>query len=325
MKTLSREALTGAETFIRDHGRPLEQRLLDFHFNGGHREAVINALADYQNPDGGFGRALEPDIQMEGSSARTTTVGFQVLREVNAPGDHPVVRSAICHLLDTYDEVEEVWPIVPSGVDDAPHAPWWNFDCTHEGFRGFQLNPTAEALAYLHDYASDVPDDLISHLTGTVLDRADEAPDAMEMHDLQCCIRLADTPSLTEDAKERLVKKLTTAARVEVSCEPSEWGGYTLTPLGVVFGPDSCLAAQYRESVELNLDWEIDQQGEDGALSPPWVWGQYEESWPAVRAQWQSMLTMNMLRLLRDFGRPNLSLILTSSSQMASLKPPRIL
>ena len=241
---------------------------------------------------------------MAGSSAATTTVGLQVLREINAPPDHPAVQSAIRYLLDTFDAASQVWPIVPAEVDDAPHAPWWNYASTAESFRHFQLNPTAEALAHLYAYPEGVSADLLAQLTAVVLKRVNAAPEAMEMHDLQRCIRLADTASLPAAAKQQLLKKLSAAAEVEVTRDPQQWGGYSTKPLSVVFSPDSCLAPQFAADIAAHLDYEIDQQGEDGTWSPPWSWNeQYADAWPVAKLAWQSHLTMVTLKTLQDFGR----------------------
>ena len=53
--------LENAYTFILNNARLLERRRFAYLFGGGPREPVLAALRAYQNPDGGFGNALEPD------------------------------------------------------------------------------------------------------------------------------------------------------------------------------------------------------------------------------------------------------------------------
>ena len=50
-----------AEQFIWLNARLLERQLFDHLFRGGPRESSLAALRAYQNADGGFGNALEPD------------------------------------------------------------------------------------------------------------------------------------------------------------------------------------------------------------------------------------------------------------------------
>jgi hypothetical protein len=47
--------------FIYRNARPLDIARFQYHFENGTKEAVLTALVAYQNADGGFGRALEPD------------------------------------------------------------------------------------------------------------------------------------------------------------------------------------------------------------------------------------------------------------------------
>ena len=54
----------------------------------------------------------------------------------------------------------------------------------------------------------------------------------------------------------------------------------------------------------MNLDFEIEQQAEDGSWSPNFSWGdQYPEAWQTAKKEWQSRFTVDTLKTLRDFGR----------------------
>jgi hypothetical protein len=58
---MSTSILESAETFIWNNARLLERHLFAFLFKEGSRQNVIAAVSAYQNEDGGFGNALEPD------------------------------------------------------------------------------------------------------------------------------------------------------------------------------------------------------------------------------------------------------------------------
>jgi hypothetical protein len=59
-----------------------------------------------------------------------------------------------------------------------------------------------------------------------------------------------------------------------------------------------------REAVEANLDYLIGEQGGDGAWAPTWNWGGlFPEAWPQARRDWQGVLTLDALKVLRAFGR----------------------
>ncbi|MDE0690572.1 MAG: hypothetical protein OXI61_20615 [Candidatus Poribacteria bacterium] len=302
MKKLTHSAFQRAKNFIMDQGRVLDQRRFEFHFEGGSADAVLAALTPYQNDDGGFGHSLEPDIRTPFSSAIVTTVGFQILREIRVPASHTVVRKGIQYFIATYEESQQVWPIVPPEVNDAPHAPWWHYEKSTETFGQFLVNPRAEIVGYLHEFSEGVPTKLLKTLTAAVLEHLDSLPDEMEMHDSLCFVRLAETEALSSRGK--VWAKLARAAAHGVARNAEELTGYVLKPLWLVPSPESPLAARLKDEVEMNLDFEIERQGEDGSWSPNFSWGdQYPEAWRVAKREWQSRFTVDTLKTLKDFGR----------------------
>ena len=302
MKQLTQAAFQRAKNFIMEQGRALDQKRFEFHFENGSADVVLAALSPYQNDDGGFGHSLEPDIRTPASSAIVTTVGFQILREIRAPVDHILVREGIQYFIDTYDEPQQVWRIVPPEVDEAPHAPWWNYEGTTESFGRFLVNPRAEILGYLHEFSDGVPAELLDSLTTTILEHLDSLPDEMEMHDILCCVRLAETKALPNT--DKIWEKLAQAAAQGVARNAEQLTGYVLKPLWLVPSPESPLAAELEDEVQMNLGFEIGQQGEDGSWSPNFSWDdQYPEAWRTAKKEWQSRITVDTLKTLKDFGR----------------------
>ena len=302
MKQLTQAAFQRAKNFIMDHGRALDQRRFEFHFEDGSVDAVLAALSPYQNDDGGFGHSLEPDIRTPASSAIVTTVGFQILREIQASASHRMVQKGIQYFIDTYDESQQVWHIIPPEVDEAPHAPWWNYEKSPESFGQFLVNPRAEILGYLHEFSDAVPTGLLQTLTTTVLEHLDSLPDEMEMHDTLCCVRLAETKALPD--RDKVWAKLAFAAGQGVAQNVEQLTGYVLKPLWLVPSPESPLAAGLKDEVEMNLDFEIGQQGEDGSWSPNFSWDDQDpEAWQTAKKEWQSRITVDTLKTLKDFGR----------------------
>ncbi len=304
-RRLSREAQAAAQAFIFDQGRALEQAKYAFYFGDGDAGPVIEALAAFQNPDGGFGYALEPDLRLEGSSVIATTVGLQTLREFRVSGDHPLVKGALGYLLATYDSAQRVWPIIPSNIDDAPHAPWWVYsEDLAERWGGFLVNPRAEIVGYLHDYADLVPVDLTEQLTAAVIAYLDVHADQVGMFDLLCYIRLVETESLPAETRAQLVEALTPLVDALVVKDSAKWDSYVLTPLEVVEHPDAPFAELLAAPVAANLDFEVDRQGPDGAWGPTWSWGElHPEAWAQAKQEWSGIITLRKLRALERFGR----------------------
>ena len=302
MKQLTQAAFQRAKNFIMEQGRAVDQRRFEFHFENGSADAVLAALSPYQNDDGGFGHSLEPDIRMPTSSAIVTTIGFQILREIRAPVNHTLVRKGIQYFIHTYDEPQQVWHIVPPEVEAAPHAPWWNYESSAETFGQFLVNPRAEIVGYLHEFGDGVPTELLNTLTAAVLEHLDALPDEMEMHDVLCFVRLAETKALPDG--DKIWAKLARTAAQSVAGNAEELTGYVLKPLWLVPSPESPLAAELKDAVEINLDFEIGQQGEDGSWSPNFSWDdRYPEAWQTAKKEWQSRITVDTLKTLKDFDR----------------------
>ena len=304
MKRLTQAAFQRAMAFVKEQGRDLDRSLLSHYFEGGSDVSVLAALAAFQNEDGGFGHGLEPDLRTAASSVIATTVAFQTFRSLQVPADHPLVRQGIAYLLDRYDESRQVWPIIPPEVEDAPHAPWWDYASSEAGFGGFLVNPRVEIVGYLHDYCTQVPTKILETLTAAVFEHLDTLPDEVEMHDIICFVSLAETPVLPQSYKDRIWAKLAIAAEHGVAREPEQLTGYVLKPLYLASSPESPLAVELADELAMNLDFEIEQQGEDGAWSPNFSWGdQFPDAWQIARGEWQARITLKTLRVLRDFGR----------------------
>jgi len=302
---MSTTAFDRAARFLREEARPLERALFDYHFGGGGRTAVRAALVPYQNPDGGFGHGLEPDIRAEASSVIATITALAVLRQIDADEDTPGLPAALAYLIDAYDVERERWPIVPPEVEDAHHAPWWTYAETEEAFRGFWANPRASVIAYLQRFQRLAPSPFLEVARQSVIDDLMRYPQRMEMNDLLCFIELLETDNLPRENRESILDKLRRAVPQSVETDPDKWLEYTLQPVQAVRSPESPLAGTIDPAViEANLDFMLSQQGADGAWSPVWSWDFIDaDAWAAAEREWKGVITLNNLLTLRDYGR----------------------
>ncbi|MEE8045500.1 MAG: hypothetical protein V3T49_01535, partial [Dehalococcoidia bacterium] len=127
MKVLTSDAFEKASEFIAKTARPLERAQFDLHFGSGSIDAVLDELQKFQNDDGGFGHAVEPDVRMPHSSPFISSVAFQVIRELSVPAEHQIVRDGIGYFEHSYDRTIGGWePIGPQSAN-YPHARWWEY------------------------------------------------------------------------------------------------------------------------------------------------------------------------------------------------------
>lgn len=303
MKTLSKDSFEKAEKWMYNYARPLEKALFGFHFENGDTEFVLQELKTFQNADGGFGNALEPDLRTSSSSVLGTSLAFQILRTIKANNGDDLIKSEIEFLLKNYDEKIQSWRIIPSEAEDSPHAPWWNQKERENHFTGFNLNPTAEILGYLYDYENLVENRLIDDLTLKVLDETSQLT-KIEMHDFLCCRRLLESSNLDQTHKHKLQSVLGHLVDSCVLKDSSEWDGYGLRPVQIADSPNSPFISQLQSVVEKNLDYEIKKQNIDGVWEPTWSWGDnYLSEWEVAKKEWTGIVTLDKLVLLDKFGR----------------------
>ena len=189
-------------------------------------------------------------------------------------------------------------------MDDAPHAPWWAYDDDlPQRWHGFLANPRAEIVGYLYEYAELVPPELLAELGEAVTAHLEANPQP-DMHGLLCYVRLVETDALPHALRDRMLPLLSTAIDTTVARDAAAWSEYGLQPLTVVSSPDSPFASLLADAIPANLDYLVEQQGDDGAWSPNWSWfGLYDEAWLAAERAWKGVLTVKALRQLRAFGR----------------------
>lgn len=305
MKKLTPDAFARAAAYLRQQARPLEQALFAYTFEDGGRTVVLAALVPYQNDDGGFGRALEPDMRAAASSVVATTIALGILRRVGATEETSGLPAALVYLIDNYDAESGRWPIISPSVEDAPHAPWWDYAESAANFRGFWANPRAAVVGYLWQYRKLVPSPFVEGaLRAAATDLLGYAHH-MEMHDLLCYIDLVETDGLPGELRQNMTDKLRRAVARSVAMNPAEWGGYNLMPLQVIHSPQSELApAIDGAALDANLDYLIDTQDADGTWAPNWSWDFVDAAaWAAAEREWRGVLTLRNLETLRAFGR----------------------
>lgn len=304
MLTLTQQAYQAARAILFAQGRPLDQQRFRFYFEGGAPAAVLAELAAFQNADGGFGWALEPDMRATASSAIATAHALAILREVGAGANEAIVQRAVAYLLATYDTEQRVWPIVPPAIEEAPHAPWWNYAESPKNFGGFVVNPKVALVGYLHDYPGLTPPEFLTQATTEVLDHLDTVNE-LNMFDLHCYLELAETPRLPAAQQSQVRAKLRTLVPASVVTDPTQWEGYCLLPLDVITSPTSFLADVVDQTaVGANLDFWISHQLPNGAWPIPWSWSFVDaQAWAQAEQDWQGFLLVNHLRILHAFGR----------------------
>jgi hypothetical protein len=304
LKNLSRSGFVRAREYLKSRARPLERALYARDFENAPVADSVLELTAFQNDDGGFGRALEPDLRTPSSSALATAIGLRRLMELSCGPHEPSVDRAVRYLLGTGEA--GIWRIAPADAHSYPHAPWWH---DRDGslartFDGFIVNPSADIVGLLHHFSSGVSEGWITRTTEALVSAIERGEARLQGDGFICAVRLAETAALPEHYRRRVVPRLRHEVLQVVSRDPQQWASYCTPPLWVAPTADSLLADTLRDDVQQHLDYLIDTQTPEGCWRPFWNWGtSYPDVWVTAREEWSGHLTLNALMCLRAYGR----------------------
>ena len=304
MIKLSKNNVDNAKTFIVNRGRPLEQALCRYHFDGGPKEQILVELGKFQNADGGFGNALEPDLRASESSALSTTFALDILAELDFSYNEMMIEKSVNYLMRTYEEEKHIWRLIPETTDTSPHAPWWNQDGLENTFGNFLENPRVKICGYLFHYQELTPQDFRDDILNRVLAHMETREDKVSGDTLKCYLHLSQCGNLPYDAKVRLGQKLERMIPASVETDSTKWEEYCLKPIWTIKSLNSPFLHLIDQAFEMSLNYEIQNQEEDGSWKPFWSWGEaYPEDWKVAKQEWSAILTLDVLKVLEAFGR----------------------
>ena len=295
---LKRESFNQAREFVMKHARTLDQKMFQYHFESGPKNEAIRSLAKYQNSDGGFGNAIEPDFRLAASSPMATSVGLQYCEEIEIDSNHIMVQSAVRYLVSTYQTRGGYWPFTFLDVNEAPHAPWWHADEIVSPSETRWPNPNAELVGYLNKYPMYVPNAFLGTINRRALLNL-ESSEYIEglIYDLICWNRAYSylpepLRKRAKDKVERTLRKITP----EIEGKLREVHIFKIAP-----NPRSICYRLFPDVVEELIVSQISRQSNDGGWWPTWEWGQYEDIWPIAKEEWAGKITASCLVALKNY------------------------
>lgn len=282
--------LSKATDFIWRTARLLERHRFAYLFLGGERQAVLEALRPYQNPDGGFGNGLEPDVRGPVSQPVPTWTALCILDEAGAFADPMVTR--VCDYLLSITTEEAGVPFVLPAVRDYPRAPWWETEDQPPA----SLNPTAAIAALLHKHR-------VEHLWLTAATeycwRKLDTLDTTTPYEMRAILPFLDFVPDRQRAEKvfaRVGPKILEQKLVTLTSTTTDDAH---TPLNFAPRPQSLALSLFSEKViEVHLDVLASAQQEDGGWQFNWfAWN------PAAALEWRGVVTIEALVMLRTYGR----------------------
>ncbi len=286
-----------AAKFILQNARPLELAIYKYFFENASSQAVVDELSKFQNPDGGFGNALEPDFFNPNSSPIATNDAIITLFRVNALNrDSDIVKGIARYLesLDSFDEDKKRWLFAIDSNKDYPHAIWW--EKKGDGISGF--NPSISLAAFLICYGNRTS--LYEEIVKggfEYLENAEEVSgdslkcflltyELLQINGISDIIDLEHFKDLLCKAVDNSICKDISKYGVEYIPMPSDF--FSGTYLGFIT-PES------KPLIEAEKDILGKLQTEDGGFNITWKWYTPYPEYEQARAWWRPRITIEKL------------------------------
>lgn len=295
------DAFTAADRFLLNQARLLERRLFATCFLGQPAELVVRALSGYQNPDGGFGQALEPDTRCPASLPVYAEVAFQALATAGVTSAAAVGGVATDMVLRACDflasaaarvDVGGGVPLAFDVIESFPRAAHWT-EWTYEP----GLNPTAGLVGLLYQLGVEHPWREAGATYCWQQLESDGLPgDAHGLSEL--LVFLEHVPDQDRAARHAAAIAAHLPRVAMLNLDP-DTPGYGLTPLDLAPEATSRWRSLFPpEVIDAHLDRLVRSQLDDGGWPISW-----EPPSEAAGCEWRGMVTLKALRTLTSYGR----------------------
>lgn len=285
------EQFERARTYIWSNARLLDRRLFAYLFDGGSRAEVITALRPYQNADGGFGNALEPDVRAPVSQPVPVEMAFHVLDATDGFDDASDIVARACDYLTTITTAEGGVPFALPSVREYPHAPWWETGDNPPA----SVNPTAALAGLLYKHGKQNP--WLETATGFCW-KAIAATETTEFHDLMPVLTFLEHVPDRDRAERELERVAERIRRPGVVTYETDAEGYVKGPLDWAPRPESYCRRLFADDViATHLAALAGRQQADGSWPISWP-----PVSPACETEWRGWLTIEALTTLRAYG-----------------------
>ena len=287
------DAFAAGSRFLLSQARLLERRLFDVCFLGQPACGVVDALRGYQNGDGGFGHALEPDKRCPASLPIDVETAFQALAAAGTV-DHDMVTRACSFLARTAAQAGAGGAVPPAFpvIESFPRAAHWT-EWTYEP----GLNPTAGLVGLLYQLGIDHP----WRSAGTAycwqqLESGEPPGDAHALREILVFLEHVPDRSRADQHAAALASKL---AGIPLFHLDPGTPGYGLSPLDIAPQASSRWRVLFTDAqLSGHLDRMQQNQQADGGWPITW-----EPPSEAAVCEWRGIVTLGALRTLTSYGR----------------------
>lgn len=296
-----------AKNFVYRNARPLDLARFKYFFEHGNVNDVLNALTAYQNEDGGFGHALEPDNFNPNSTPIATWYATAVLNEVGFDDkNHPIIKNILKYLGSGKDFKNGKWFNTVASTNNYPHAIWW--ECKDQegepsdnptvSLAGFALR-FAEKDSKLYSLAADIAAKSVNEFISNPTD---------EFHTLRCFCELLNHCEKIDNFnlfdldlfKEVLINKVNQT----ICNDPEKWYTEYVCKPSVFFEKNNSIFNFIdRELAEKEAEMIKSKQLPDGSYPITWQWHTDYKEYAVSTFIWKSENLIKNILYLKEFDK----------------------
>ena len=284
--------------YILENARPLDLAVYKYFFEQESNQAIIDELSKFQNVDGGFGNALEPDFFNPNSSPIATNDAIITLSRVNALDKNSDIVKGIVRYLESHDSFNEDkkrWLFAIDSNKDYPHAIWW--EKKSDGISKF--NPSISLAAFMVCYGNRTS--LYEEIIKEGLDFLENG-EAIGGDDVNCYLlayELLTSNCISDIVDLNIFKDSLCKAIENCICKDTSKYGVEYVPM-----PSTIFTGKYMEFITSEIKSLIAAekailgklQMEDGGFDITWKWyTQYPDEYEQARAWWRPRITIEKL------------------------------
>lgn len=294
-----------AREFIYRNARPLDMARWNYLFEKADKQDVIKYLKAYQNSDGGFANALEPDSWNQKSTPMQTWVATRIIKEIDwKDKSDSLITGILGYLVSKAEFNGHQWNGLNAVAtnNDSPHAPWWSYTKAQET----SYNPTASLIGFMLKYA-----DVNSSAYHLACDLSKEAYDYFKktfplesMHETACFIELyeyikeSDIQDLLdlEEFKSLLQHQIKTI----ITYTTDAWNtDYVCKPSLFICGKKSDFYWDNEDICRFECKFIERTQNADGTWNVTWSWDAFPEQWAMSKNWWKCDIIIRNLAFLK--------------------------
>jgi hypothetical protein len=276
--------------FIWKNARLLERAIFELHFLNGSSKRILDILQAYQNEDGGFGNALEPDLRSPDSQPLFIEFAMRTLYDSKLRDTEMAYR--VCDFMANHVDMQQGIPMVSQSAQLYAQAAHMNNPSVYQPSfdRLTSLVGLIAWQAVYHPWLQGAEEACLEHLGKS------RYTDAHTILNAFCLLESLASNRNVDQLFEKLTEDL---FKADFFIMDTPIKSYGLTPLTFAPTPDSYCRRIFTDTqIEDHLSELESQQEDDGGW--PILW---EPPGEMARCEWRAYKTVMSLITLQAYGR----------------------